>query len=141
MDLALKFLAKQAYSRKKLSDKLYKAGFEQTEIVECLDRLSGWGYLDDRKFGIRQIELMQNKLKSRNYIRTHLVESGMNAVLVDELLEEFYPVSLELEIARKYIDKRRSEHHRSKSPEWIFLVRAGFEENTVHKCFPDIYPT
>jgi regulatory protein len=141
MDLALNCLTRQAYSRKKLSDKLCKAGFGQTETAECLERLAGWGYLDDRKYGIRQIELLQGKLKSRSYTKSYLLESGVDNGLVDDLLGEVYPLSLEVEIAQQFLEKRHPSHMRSSAPEWIFLVRAGFDEDTIHKCFPDIYPT
>ena len=78
MDAALKLLAKQDLSRAQLSRKLSKAGFGEEEIVQSLDRLSGWGYLDDRKYGIGRVECFKAKLKSRNYTRMALLDAGLD---------------------------------------------------------------
>lgn len=137
MDQALKLLSRQAYSATKLSEKLKRSGYSAEEIMDCLKRLEGWGYLNDRNYGINRIEAMKAKLKSRYYVENNLIESGLNQILVKELLEENYPESLEYSIAKKFLLSKNSTNKVKKHPQWMVLARAGFSEETIRKCFPD----
>lgn len=136
MDVALKLLAKQAFSRSQLSRKLIKAGFEEPEIMQCLERLSGWGYLDDSKYGITRVEELKAKLKSPNYIRMVLGESGMDADLIESILREYYPMETEIQVIDSLLQKR-SSRRRSTIREWNFLVRSGFDEEAIRRCLPE----
>ena len=137
IDLALRSLSRQAYSRSKMVAILNRAGFNQDQVDECIIRLENWGYLNDREYGIGRITTLQTRLKSRNYVAGDLELQGLNSKLIRELLTEFYPEEMELEIARRLLQKKPSK--RSKG--YSFLIRAGFSENTVHHCFPEEYPT
>lgn len=136
MDLALKSLSRQAYSRSKMIAKLNRAEFEQDQIDECIKRLENWGYLNDREYGIGRIATLQARLKSRNYVAGDLELQGLHPKLIQELLTEFYPEETELEIARRLLQKKSG----NQTKKYNFLVRAGFSENTVHHCFPEEYP-
>lgn len=133
MDLALKCLSRQAYSRSKLIAKLNRAGFDQDQTNECITRLENWGYLNDREYGIGRITTLQARLKSRNYVAGDLELQGLPSKLIQELLAEFYPEEMELEIARRLLQKKSGK----KANGYSFLVRAGFSENTVRHCFPE----
>lgn len=134
MDLALRSLSHQAYSRSKMVAKLNRAGFDEDQINQCVSRLENWGYLNDREFGIRRIATLQARLKSRNYVAGDLESQGLSSELVRELLTEFYPEEMELEIARKLLQKKRDK----KTNGYSLLIRAGFSESTVHHCFPEL---
>lgn len=134
MDLALKSLSRQAYSRNKMIAKLNRAGFDENQTNECVGRLENWGYLNDREFGIGRIATLQARLKSRNYVAGDLESQGISSHLIHDLLAEFYPDEMELEIARKLLWKKKDRKNKGYS----LLVRAGFSESTVHRCFPDL---
>lgn len=137
MDLALRSLSRQAYSRCKIITILNRAGFDQDQIDECIMRLENWGYLNDREYGIGRIATLQARFKSRNYVVGDLELQGLTAELIRELLTEFYPEEKELEIARRLLQKKPGKCSKG----YGFLVRAGFSENTVQHCFPQEYPT
>lgn len=135
MDLALKCLSRRAYSRSKMVAELNRAGFDETQINECIRRLENWGYLNDREFGMSRIITLQNRLKSRNYVVGDLEAKGIPRELVQELLVEFYPEEMELEIAYKLLQKKPSK----KKKGYALLLRAGFSESTIQRCFPDLF--
>lgn len=137
MDLALKSLSRQAYSRAKLATRLGRAGFEEPQIDECLKRLENWGYLNDREYGIARIATLQKRLKSRNYVASDLEAQGLSPELIGQLLAEFYPEEMEIEIAWKLLKKKAGVAKKGLG----LLARAGFSENTIQHCFPDRYPT
>lgn len=134
MDMALKSLSRQAYSHNKLVAKLNRAGFDENQTQECVARLENWGYLNDREYGIRRIAVLQARLKSRNYVAGDLELQGINPDLIQELLAEFYPEDMELEIAHRLLGKKLGK----KSKGYTVLARAGFSEDTILRCFPDI---
>lgn len=141
MQLALKHLDRQAYSEGKLRQKLELSGVSNPEAEEAITRLKSWGYLNDWEFGKNRVLALQARLKSREYVRCDLTENGLANALVDELLAAFYPRDAELEIARNFLKKR---NRASKKPDpharsnWAALARAGFSEETIHGCFPEI---
>lgn len=137
MDWALKALSRQAVSREKLREKLIKAGFQEDEIIDCLKRLDGWGYLNDRQFVIDRIEGLKKKFKSRNYILDNLRQSGLAVELIEELLAQYYPEELEIVIAQQALAKRRGRRDRPNAKERFFLLRSGFAQDTVERCFPE----
>lgn len=134
MELALKCLSRRAYSRGKMVARLTRAGFDEDQIAECVGRLENWGYLNDREFGIGRIVTLQARLKSRNYVMGDLESQGIVSEMVQELLAEFYPEEMELEIAYKLLKKKQ----RTKDKGCGVLARAGFAETTIRRCFPDI---
>lgn len=136
MDLALKSLSRQAYSRSKMIAKLNRARFEQDQIDECIKRLENWGYINDREYGIGRIATLQARLKSRKFVAVDLELQGLRAELIQELLAEFYPEEMELEIASRLLQKKSGNQIKK----YNFLVRAGFSEDTVHHCFPEEHP-
>lgn len=137
MDLALTYLSRQAYCRTKLLSKLERSGFSKEEILECLNRLGSWGYLDDWRFGANRVQTLISKFKSRRYIEVNLIKTGLDPTMVRELLGEFYPEKLELDIAKKYLLSKKSSSPREKIKELAGLARAGFAEETIRKCFPE----
>jgi regulatory protein len=139
MEMALDLLSGQAYTEKNLKKRLMKAGFEEAKVNDCLARLKNWGYLDDRNYCIHRIESLKLKLKSRLFVENDLLSNGSAVNLVNELLSEYYPEEIEYEIASKLLEKKNSVSKRLEQ-KWAFLIRAGFSENTVHRCFPDVYP-
>ncbi|HOP74090.1 MAG TPA: regulatory protein RecX [Bacillota bacterium] len=136
LDAALKLLAKQDYSRAELCRRLLKAGFEESEIIQSLERLRSWGYLDDCKYGIARVESLKAKLKSRNYIRMVLANSGLDADLIENIIKDYYPLEDEIQVIISLL-RKRSSRRRSDIQEWNYLVRTGFDEEAIRRCLPE----
>lgn len=135
MDQALEVLARKSISREKLREKLLNAEFSEEEITDCLRRLDGWGYLNDRQLIIDKIEGLKKKFKGRAYIGSHLRHLGLSVELIDQLLDEYYPLELEMVIAQQALAKRRGRNNHPKAGDSFFLLRSGFAEDTVERCF------
>ncbi|HOJ77307.1 MAG TPA: regulatory protein RecX [Bacillota bacterium] len=140
MDVALKLLSKQSYSQSKLYERLRRNGFDSETIEDCIIRLVEWGYLNDREYTSRKIELLIAKLKSRCYIKNYLINEGLEENLIDSLLDEAYPESLEIQIAERLLTKHRNSS-KKRTVDYRILVRGGFSENTISKCFPELDTT
>jgi SOS response regulatory protein OraA/RecX len=137
LETALKYLNKQALTTQKLTDKLLQDGFAAAIVTECIARISNWGYLNDYQFGADRLRLLQTRLKSRNYIEADLQHAGLEQLLVDELLDEYYPEVTEVDIARKLIARKFAGRKDAADKMGRYLLRAGFSENTVSQCFSD----
>ncbi len=141
METALKYLSRQSFTEHKLSSKLKTAGFEDEEVTETISRLKIWGYLNDREFGVNRIKKLQERLKSRSCIELDLKNNGISTNLINKLLDLYYPEQMEIQIARELLQKKTSSGRFDTVKLWSYLLRAGFSENTIHLCFPNVDPT
>jgi SOS response regulatory protein OraA/RecX len=141
MEAALKCLDKQALTAQKLTDKLLRSGFEVAAVAECVERICHWGYLNDRQFGVDRLKFLQAKLKSRSYIEADLAHTGLEQSVVNELMDEYYPEVIEVDIAQKLLAHKFNSQKNSVVKMGQYLLRTGFSENTVRQCFPGISST
>lgn len=141
MQTALKYLGRRSYSQCQLESKLAGAGFNTVEITEALERLLGWGYLNDRQFGMERIRLLIERCKGRAYVSEDLQACGLDPKLVDELLVSEFPMALEIKAAIRFLEKRPAS--RRHDPAWAFqaLTRAGFSEESIRSCLGEPPPT
>lgn len=137
MEAALHYLDRHDFTAQRLTEKLLKNGFPAETVAECIDRLQGWGYLNDREYGIRQVKALQIKLKSRCYVEEYLLHCGLERQLVTELIESYYPETVEAAIAEKLIARKFINKPASSTQKIQYLLRAGFLESTVRQCFSD----
>jgi regulatory protein len=137
MDAALRLIGRQPYSERRLRERLSKMGFEAAEIAACLERLTGWGYLNDRAYGVARVELLKRRLKSRAYVKADLAAEGIARELISELLGEHYSDADEIIIARTLLAKRAGAGEIGVK-ECQKLARAGFAEHTIGQCFQEI---
>ena len=88
LDTALNLLARREHSLRELRTKLSVRGYEAGEIARTLDRLAGRDLVSDERFAeafLRsRLERGQGPLK----IRAQLRERGVEAPLVDAVLNE-----------------------------------------------------
>ena len=136
MEVALKLLSKKNYTESQLIEKLVEIGFGIEEIDDCFQELKRWNYLSDYNYGVTRTRLLQKKLRSLAYIENDLLSKGMAIEVVRILLKEYYPIELELEIAKEFLKKK---YHGCEIPisGWKVLANAGFTENTLRHCFPE----
>ncbi len=136
MEIALKLLAKRNYTNSQLVNKLAENGFESEEIEECFQELTRWNYLNDYNYGVTRIIFLQKKMRSLAYVENDLLSKGIASQVVTTLLEEYYPLELELEIAKNFLHQKYS-NNKIPASGWRLLVNAGFSENTLRHCFPE----
>lgn len=138
MEAALKRLDRKAYTRRELTNGLIKDGFAPDKAVEAAERLSGWGYLNDRDFGAERIRILMERDKSRAFVSADLEAKGLAQDLIDALLDEFYPEDREVEIAGRFLRKRAVSRNRTAQSLMASLARAGFTPQTIRRCMPEL---
>lgn len=135
----MQWLGRQPYSVAKLRGRLERAGAEPEAVEECLARLSGWGYLDDRKFAAGRIAVLKGRLKSRAYVEYDLLNQGLAPATVAEILTAEYPWEEELAVLGRLL-KRKSGQPGDPAKEYQRLIRAGFDEEAVRRYLPEPSP-
>jgi regulatory protein len=141
MDVALNLLGHRPFTERQLAEKLSQSGFDPEDIHEALKRLKGWGYLNDNEYGMNRINTLQARYKSRAFVEGDLMVHGLKPELIQELLNTYYPESLEIDIAQQLLRRKSHVKRQSKTRGPAFLIRSGFSENTVHQCFPEVSST
>jgi SOS response regulatory protein OraA/RecX len=141
MDTALILLGRHPLTEQQLAKKLSESGFDPEDISETLNRLKGWGYLNDSEYGINRINTLLSRFKSRVFVEGDLLAHGLEPELIQELLHNYYPETLEIDIARQLLRRKSPVKRQSKTWGQAFLIRSGFSENTVHQCFPEVSST
>jgi SOS response regulatory protein OraA/RecX len=141
MQTALKYLGRRFYSQRQLESKLTGVGFNAVEITAVFERLIGWGYLNDRQFGMERIRLLMERCKSRMYVIEDLNSCGLASILIDELIMSEYPTTLEVEIAIRFLRKRSTSRRNDPALVFQVLTRAGFGEDAIRRCLAALSPT
>ncbi len=137
--MAMQWLGRQPYSAAKLRGRLERAGVEPEAVEECLARLSGWGYLDDRKFASGRVAVLKGRLKSRAYVEYDLLNQGLTPAVVTEVLAVEYPLEEEMAMLGRLL-KRKPGQPGDPAREYQRLIRAGFAEEAVRRCLPEPSP-
>ncbi len=84
---ALSLLARQPYTAKRLSDKLYQKGYDQQEVEEVIEWCCRERYVDDAAWAARAAELKARKGWDRYKIAAYLRYYGIGRDDIDDALE------------------------------------------------------
>ncbi len=130
---AMDYLARREYGQRELEQKLVAAGFESVTVTATVKKLTGEGLQDDR----RHIEIFTqsriNQGKGPVRIRHELAERGLNAGLIDEVLEEVAEDWIELarQIRLKKFGPDLPSDFKEKARQMRFLQYRGFESSHI----------
>ena len=105
LEYSLTLLQRRDYCRQELGFKLEKRGYKKDEIAEALSRLEQWGYLDDMAYLLRKVDKYLEVGKSRAFIRQRLLLSGIKPEMIEDGLEQLYPVEKEKETIKFWWEK------------------------------------
>jgi len=90
MDHALYLLGIRMYSRSELEKKLREKGFEDAAIAPTLEKLMGYGYVDDARMAQMMVREAQNyKGQGPNALKQAMRKKGMDAQTVARALEDY----------------------------------------------------
>lgn len=93
------YLGDRMHTKKELSDKLLKKGFEKKVIEDAIKKLEEYHYVDDRIFAKQFIQ--QNKRYSKRMLEIKLKEKGVSSNLISEFIG-LKAEETELELCKKY---------------------------------------
>lgn len=89
IESALRLLGVRPRSERELRDRLRRKEFDPETIDLALDRVRGWGYLDDAEFARRWVEnRVQHRPRGERLIKQELRAKGVDAATIDEVIEE-----------------------------------------------------
>ncbi|QIA27012.1 hypothetical protein DYI95_005295 [Thermaerobacter sp. PB12/4term] len=104
--LALRWLGLRARTAREIARRLQERGFPEPVVAAALDRLRGWGYIDDRQLARDQVEGAQVRHIGPLRLRAELLRRGIAPPLADQVLAEGWPEGAELEQARQLARRR-----------------------------------
>ena len=130
---AMDYLARREYGRRELEQKLIAAGFELVTVAATVEKLTGEGLQDDRRFIDNFTQSRINQGKGPVRIRLELGERGLDAGLIDEVLEEVVQDWFELarQIRLKKFGSELPQEFKAKARQMRFLQYRGFESSHI----------
>jgi len=130
---AMDYLARREYGQQELEQKLIAAGFESMVVSETVCKLSGEGLQDDRRFVDNFAQSRINQGKGPVRIRQELGERGLNAGLIDGVLEDVTEDWFELarQVRRKKFGSDLPRDFKEKARQMRFLQYRGFESGHI----------
>ncbi|HHW18125.1 MAG TPA: regulatory protein RecX [Firmicutes bacterium] len=136
MDVALRILSRRRVSSGEMEALLLRKGYTGDEVGNCLDRLKGWGYLDDRSLARDIVSSMVKACpvgKARAMFE--LERRRFQKELAREVVEEVYNGLVEEELAKvaaeRYFGEKKERSLKDCHRLARWLLRRGFEPETV----------
>jgi regulatory protein len=119
-----------------IRSKMTERGYHASVIDSVITRLYEFKYLDDTRFG----ELLIDNYKKYKYygyfqIKKKLMEKRLPSPDIERMLEEFFPIEDELQIAQRFLDKEKLslESREDKARAARKLQAKGFRSSVVSK--------
>ena len=130
---AMDYLARREYGRRELEQKLIAAGFESVTVAATVEKLTGEGLQDDRRYIDNFTQSRINQGKGPVRIRLELGERGLDAGLIDDVLEEVAQDWFELarQIRLKKFGPDLPQDFKAKARQMRFLQYRGFESSHI----------
>jgi regulatory protein len=136
---AMDYLARREYGQRELVSKLTSAGFEAQLALQAVERLTGEGLQDDRRFieGFAQSRINQGKGPVR--LRADLRQRGVDSGLIDEVLQELSTDwrALAREVRRKKFGSALPRSFSDKAKQMRFLQYRGFSQAEIESALRD----
>jgi regulatory protein len=135
--LALKYLTRQARSRKETLDYLIRKGFDKTVSENILEYLENLNYIDDQKLAAHYADYRKNfKKEGKIRIEQELFRKGISIEVISGVIEHLFKENEELilakSFAKKFLLKMESQDPEKLKKKLIYkLKRKGYCDNTV----------
>jgi len=110
-EAALRLLAVRPRSEKELRDRLKQKAYDPETIEAVLERVRGWGYLDDADFAQRWVaNRIEHRPRGRRMLEQELRAKGIDRDTISETLEEadLDETAAAIELAEKSATRLRS---------------------------------
>lgn len=126
MDCALKSLSKSVKTQREVIDRLIKKGFLKEIAEETVDKLKGYGYINDENYSKRYAETYKN-YKGKRLIKMELKKRGVDEKTADAVLSNEIEGELEtaIKIAEKYV-KNKEKDSKTLQKCYKYLLSKGF---------------
>lgn len=133
-------LEKRDYTKKQLEDKLKLSHYPESSIEYAINKVIGYGFINDVNYAKRYIECKLDKI-SKQSIKRKLWEKGIDKADIDrafELVEEDGVVQNEDELIQKILTKRHyfdsdlnSIDNKERNKQYNYLRSKGFSNDAI----------
>lgn len=137
-------LARRAYSRKELFNKLLKKETDPGQAGKLIDELFSSGLINEEALTEDFIRQGRDyKLKGRFLLQLELKKKGIPEKTVYAVMDRDYPVTLEFDIAANYVEKQKNKLGNLALDKKIqrigsALYRRGFPSNIISQLTNEI---
>ncbi|MBR3863939.1 MAG: RecX family transcriptional regulator [Clostridia bacterium] len=136
-DLALGYISRYRKTKKQLIEYLLKKGYLPTLANKVVDKLSSYGYLDDKDYA-RVYAEQNSKTKGKILIKMQLKAKGIDEqtanIAVENLGDETPQV---IELAKKYL-KNKEKDFKTLSKCYRYLLSKGFSYDAVSSAIDSL---
>lgn len=137
-DHAVKYLAISPRSEKEVKEKLYEKGYHRNEVEEAIDRCKGYRYIDDEAYTRSFIDYYSHKMGRKMMAYKLTVDKGVDGTLVSNMIQDLVSDQDETEkcvdMASKYIRKKRIWDKKDLQKVGAYLFTKGFEWNIINRA-------
>lgn len=139
---AMRLLLQQDRTEKELRDRLYRAGFSETASEAAMQYVSGFGYLDDRRYAENYISFHKGR-RSRKEISFKLKNKGVPPEILSMSMEgyetEDESVAIEHLIQKKIKGQRLSDmEYTQLNKITAYLARKGFSFPVISRVMREM---
>ena len=111
INYALKLLKFRSRSENELRKRMKLKGFDDSEIVEVIEKLKQYGYLNELEDAINYVKIKCERGWSKKRIYLGLLIRGYNEQIINEALNNYEKdvviEKLKREMRRKHLDKEK----------------------------------
>lgn len=139
---AMALLLFQDRTRKELQDRLYRAGFSESDTMEAMEYVSSFGYINDVRYAENYIEFQKHK-RSRKDIIYRLVDKGISKDIVLQVFEEAEYEGEQEAVRELMLKKLKGRNcseisYEEKNKIFGYLGRKGYEFSTIKNVFSQL---
>ncbi|MBB6048986.1 regulatory protein RecX [Armatimonas rosea] len=132
-------LGQQPRSEKELGDRLTKKGADEETILAALERLRGWGYLDDAALAERWVA-SRGKTRGKYLLRQELNRKGLDSAEALESRTDDDERTACLSVAVKRVgDPPKDRSREAQAKLSAFLQRRGFGWDAIRPVMRQLY--
>ncbi|MFP3154584.1 regulatory protein RecX [Lachnospiraceae bacterium ZAX-1] len=117
-----------------LRNKLKQNDYEEDIIEEAITYVARYNYIDDLRYARNYVRSKRDE-KSPLLIKTGLMQKGVLKEIINQALEEEYPINQEQKLIGKWVEKK---HYKADIADWKekqrlyqFLLRKGFSHDDI----------
>lgn len=140
---AIIFVSYRPRSEREVRDRLRKRDFSQPAIDEAIERMRGWGYLDDQAFAEWWVEnRAEHRPRGKRLLAGELRSKGVSADVVGEVLEEteLDEHSAAFDLARKRLSSLSNLNRQTQERRLAaFLGRRGFGWDVIRPVMKQLF--
>jgi regulatory protein len=139
---ALGLLAHRPRSVREITDRLRRKGYEQVTIDRAIEKLEGWGYIDDTEFARFWVEnRASHKPRGHRLLEQELRQKGVDRELVKEVIAEaeIDEGTAALDLARAKLPSYKHDDPQTARRKLVgYLQRRGFDYDVIKPAIDQV---